>query len=302
MITFSIDYLSFTIFNVDIEVLCQHLPHHDIVALDKGKLGYKRALLYKNIWILYDGKEDMGIHVDCSSKNLGYITDILDIPLLQGNVKYTRIDLACDVYNLSLFEDCYLNCKLHNFRTKRKKRSVIESFDTSTNKLNGRTIYFGSRVSSVYMRIYDKGLEQKVDEDWTRIELEIKGDSANNLAKLINSAPLDIIFFKIINNYFAFVDRTTCSNISRAPLLEFWEMLIKTDESMTVAPKKEEQSIDKTYTWLLKQVSRSLGKIAAADKKTNAGLIEGLIKIGEQKLSIDDVQQVQEFDKRRKHA
>lgn len=52
---------------------------------------------------------------------------------------------------------------------------------------NGDTINIGSRKSDKYMRIYDKGMEQKTDMDWKRIELEIKYKTAHAVPVIYNN-------------------------------------------------------------------------------------------------------------------
>lgn len=295
MIKFSIDYLSFTIFNVDIQTIIDHLPKSDFTFLEKGRLGYKSAILYKGVRILYDGKKDMGIHIDASATALGWAVDILLIPIVQGNTKYTRIDIACDCYNSDMYNLTSEAANAHNYKSKWRKRSEIIQHETTTNNIIGRTLYFGSRNSSVFLRIYDKALEQGLDLDWTRLELEIKGKSANNLALIIGKFPLDELFFKILNNYISFVDRASSTNISRCKLLPFRDEFIKTAERISVAPSKEEQTVSKTYSWLLKQVSRSIAKINKVDESGSFELIRGLIEIGNKKLSLEDEKQINDF-------
>lgn len=295
MLTFSIDYLSFTIFNVEIQTIIDHLPKCDFQFMEKGRLGYKKAIMYKGVRILYDGNEEMGIHVDASSSALAWATDILYIPTIQGNVKFTRIDIACDILDDDFYNIISIHTLNHNFKTKRRKRSEIKSYNTSSNQIVGRTIYFGSRTSSVFMRIYDKALEKKEDKDWTRMELEIKSKTAHNLAKMINEYPLDKLFFLILNNYIDFIDRSASKNISRCPRLDFWNNFITTDKSVTIAPKKEDKNISKTYNWLLKQVSKSLAKIDKVDTQGNLNLVDGLIQIGNHKISAEDEMQIEEF-------
>ena len=297
MLKFSIDYLSFTIFNVEIQTIIDHLPKKDFTFLEKGRLGYKSAILYKGIRILYDGKKDMGIHIDASSTALGWAVDILLIPIVQGNTKYSRIDIACDCYDYDMYNLTSTAANAHNYKSKWRKRSEIIQHDTATNDITGRTLYFGSRNSTVFLRIYDKALEQGLELDWTRLELEIKGKSAHNLALIIGQLPLDEIFFKLINNYISFIDRASNSNISRCKLLPFWDEFIKEADRLSVAPKKEEQNISKTYSWLLKQVSRSLAKINKVDEEGQMELIRGLIDVGNKKLSIDDEEQILNFIK-----
>lgn len=295
LIKFSIDYLSFTIFNVEIQTIIDHLPKKDFTFLEKGRLGYKSAILYKGVRILYDGKKDMGIHVDASSTALGWAIDILLIPVVQGNTKYSRIDIACDCYDYDMYNLTSDAAAAHNYKSKRRKWSEIIQHNTATNDITGRTLYFGSRNSSVFLRIYDKALEQKIGLDWTRLELEIKGKSAHNLALIIGKLPLDEIFYKLINNYISFIDRSSDSNISRCKLLPFWDKFIKESESISVAPKKEEQTVSRTYNWLLKQVSRSIAKINKVDEDGNMKLINGLIDIGKKRLSLEDEEQITRF-------
>lgn len=271
------------------------MPKKDFTFLEKGRLGYKSAILYKGVRILYDGKKDMGIHVDASSSALGWAVDILLIPVVQGNTKYTRIDIACDCYNSNMYNLTSDAANAHNYKSKWRKRSEIIQHNTATNDITGRTLYFGSRNSSVFLRIYDKGLEQKSELDRTRLELEIKGKSAHNLALIIGQLPLDDIFFKLINNYISFIDRSSSSNISRCKLLPFRDNFIKENVRLSIAPKKEEQSISKTYSWLLKQVSRSIAKINKVDKSGDLELINGLIDIGNKKLSFEDEEQITNF-------
>lgn len=295
MIKFSIDYLSFTIFNVEIQTIIDHLPKNDFTFLEKGRLGYKSAILYKGVWILYDGKKDMGIHVDASSTALGWAVDILLIPVVQGNTKYSRIDIACDCYDYDMYNLTSEAAAAHNYKSKRRKRSEIIQHDTATNDITGRTLYFGSRNSSVFLRIYDKALEQKIELDWTRLELEVKGKSAHNLALIIGKLPLDEIFYKLINNYITFIDRSSNTNISRCKVLPFRDEFIREEERLSVAPRKEEKNISKTYSWLLKQVSRSIAKINKVDENGSFELIRGLIDIGNKKLSFEDEKQINDF-------
>jgi hypothetical protein len=46
----------------------------------------------------------------------------------------------------------------------------------------GDTFYLGSRSSEKMVRVYDKGKEQGVPQDWLRIEMEFKGESASRAA------------------------------------------------------------------------------------------------------------------------
>lgn len=301
MYEFSIDWLSFTVKNLEIEEILKTLDTSELMPLKKGKLGYKRGYLYHTAYILYDGMENMGIHVDIPSSSLFIAHHFLLNPSLQNKVDFTRIDLACDAKNVSFYDNAAIACALQNYKTRRKKRSEIKSHDTNNNKLTGRTIYFGSRTSDTFLRIYDKALEEGAKEDWTRIELEIKGDNAKILAsKIANQNSIGHTFCGILKNYINFIDRSASKNISRCPNLEFWDDLLLDQEKLVIAPKKEEKTLDQSYIWLLKQVSKTLAKIQYFDEISDNKLTEGLERIGYQKLSPEDKAKIQKYYERKK--
>ena len=53
------------------------------------------------------------------------------------------------------------------------------------------TLYIGSRESDYHMRIYDKAMEQGIEGDIKRVELEIKGTRATQVARLMSSGALN---------------------------------------------------------------------------------------------------------------
>jgi len=96
----------------------------------------------------------------------------------------SRLDLAVDVHLdpvvLSLARDVYVNVAHVPLRAGRPvKRTLIVSSD------GGSTAYIGSRVSELYARVYDKGVEQKsaARGTWWRFEVEIKGSRAAAVAE-----------------------------------------------------------------------------------------------------------------------
>ncbi len=85
------------------------------------------------------------------------------------DVHFSRIDLAIDLYNYNLYD--YNIVDLNS----RKKAYYYDR----TGKLE--TCYFGSMSSNKFIRIYNKGVEQKVkdknfnvDVDWWRVELQLR--------------------------------------------------------------------------------------------------------------------------------
>jgi hypothetical protein len=102
------------------------------------------------------------------------------------NLNVPRLDIAIDTRNRSvvphLLYKAFLAGKLVT-----KARKVTRVHETTASGVNGGyTVYIGSRFSEQFMRIYDKRAEQLArgkdvllpDEEWTRVELELKGDKA----------------------------------------------------------------------------------------------------------------------------
>lgn len=297
MLFFSLDYLAFTSKSLKIEDLEKRLQGDDLIKLEKGKLGYKQAYLYKKCYIYYDGSENMGIHFDCPSKGLFYAKDFFGLPNIGRDFKFTRIDLALDVKDRGLFDLIKMATSTGNLKTRWKSWRTVEERTTVTNELLGRTIYFGSRKSEVMLRVYDKALEQGLQEDWTRLELEIKGDSAQNCFEKLRNYPISELMPLILNNYIDFIDKKANSNVSRCPRLDWWAEIIENSEKTTIAPSPAEKDFGETYSWLLKQTSKSLAKVAYFDQLTDSSLLKGLEEIGQQKINLQDKLKIQDYIK-----
>lgn len=100
-----------------------------------------------------------------------------------GTFKCTRLDLCIDVPTSIPVEDWYLSQK--------SKGPKIHS----TN-INNETLYIGSRKSMRFWRIYNKALEQGLDGDLFRIEVELKGVRANQVKHCIRDKSLRWTFFR----------------------------------------------------------------------------------------------------------
>lgn len=91
------------------------------------------------------------------------------------NWRISRCDVAIDVINSNVEVLDYWRGRLEERAyDKRGKTQLITS-------PAGDTITIGSRTSEKYIRIYDKAKEQRRAGDWKRIEIEMKGRTANGL-------------------------------------------------------------------------------------------------------------------------
>ena len=294
MLEISVDWLQFTSHKngpLDIIIRVLLLDVKLFTELPKGKLGYKKQLYYENISILYDGTDDMGVHVIMSGKGcrlyesyhsiLGLVTR-----LNENEIKCTRIDLALDDKQDKLipFKTLIRDVRSGNVVSKWKSSTEFTKRNLSDGEIIGQTIYIGSRQSAVFMRIYDKALQLQLKERWIRMEIEIKNNNAQTLQKKMTKDNIGLLTKTIINNYFRIVEPEQDTNKSRWKTKEYWQKIIDTTEKTKLSEFPEEPTIDKSRNWLKKQVSTTMATVCIADGGSVDFLYE-LIKEGQKKMT-----------------
>lgn len=261
--------MQFTTHNLSVNSIIEILgmTEKDFIQSEKGMLGYKQMLVGADggIKILYEGNENMGNHVIISGAGCRYLETIQDlIPFIHTvnyyNTKFTRIDLALDDKK-GIITMKKLKKHLNNGWTKSRFKTydILERRKLIDGNIKGNTIYIGTRKSRIYLRIYDKALEQGELGTWIRYELEIKKERAEMLSKIIDIENTGKLFCGILNNYITFLEpHKTDTNKSRWETLKEWEKLIGNAEkiSLTNAPKIKD--IEDTKNWIERQVSTSL--------------------------------------------
>lgn len=296
----SVDYIAFTVtapltlveviyflgFDVD-----------DFVDMPKGSNGYRKQKknVLHNISILYDGNDNMGIHVTASGtavrpllnafRNRHCVKSPFDnlsntIPWEESVValffqevftigKFARLDVAIDDIGASyytprelfdLYEDSRIVSKWKTVDMYLSRKAPRES--------KGDTVYFGSRCSSIMLRVYDKKREQNgrkkstddnyIDYEWTRWELEIKEKRADELAQqIMNGLALGKIAVGILYYYIRIIDYIE-SNKSRCPNSEKWDRFINGVDKMRLHCPEPEKTIYDKVEWIENQVAPSL--------------------------------------------
>ena len=185
----SVDWLSFTFTSItDHTEVIRFLGYSldELVSMPCGKSGYLYSLkssMY-NIYFLYGGREDMGVHVDVSGSA---VSDLLQHFVSSRLVKtpfnstalpvhgfdeavfsefirwifshggsFTRLDLALDnkhdlYYSVEdLWSAVSSGQYVSIFRTKQYTQSI------TGNDPSGSTLSFGRRGGAIYLRVYDK--------------------------------------------------------------------------------------------------------------------------------------------------
>ena len=303
----SVDWLSFTLTLVtDIDEVLDMLGYNrmDFDNMAHGGKGYKSMVKLSGypIYIMFDGNPDMGIHVDVSGsavselirsfattlkvstpfESYAYDMDFDSTFLMEllrrvrccGQV--TRIDLAVDDIGSRYFTtddmvELYFN---HQVVSKfRNLKNVVES-EISGQK-TGHTLYFGSRKSDIFLRIYDKKLEQNkklsgagmalIDYSWVRWELELKGERAVSVCDmLLSGKPVGEITIGLLNNYVRIINLDN-NNRSRCTTYDLWLDFIAGISPLRLYVPRDNKTIDDKKRWVKNQVMPTLAAIIISD-------------------------------------
>ena len=319
----SIDWLSWTLTttqSVDDAILMMGFDANDFKAQPQGLNGYSSQLRHVShpISIQYNGNENMGVHVDVSGSavhalliqfyeanlvntvfgSVGFETDSFESTVLREFVKcikeyghITRLDLAVDdigtnYYSLPELHDLFsADLYVSRFRSWKEVREY--------GKYSGHTIYFGSRTSSIMLRIYDKQAEQNkkllsadmppLEYTWVRWELELKRERAQQVMELILQG-IDISFLTmgILTNYLRIINNDSPRK-DRCTVSEKWNAFIDGIGKVSLYCSEPEKTIDDNKRWLTRQVAPTLAKVVMADASFD--FIEFLIDNGFNRLT-----------------
>lgn len=250
----AIDWLNFT---------CDE-PHSDTrfhYAYPAGKKrtttkalhGYNRAyeteLGARVMW--HDTRDDMGVHIMYTGAVVNAHIDngissqeIASFHHRRGD-RCTRIDLALDVVDSQL--DIHA---LYGMIHKGKYTLPFNRKAALVTSTEGVTMYVGSRTSDLFLRVYDKGAEQGTDDNWKRVEIEVKGSRAMFFVNLL------VTEGQLAAGQTA---RQVLKGIADFPTKD-WQSIVG-DEPMTVG-KGENREKD-TKEWLITQVAPAMGRYIA---------------------------------------
>lgn len=160
--------------------------------------------------------------------------------LYNAKFSFSRIDLAIDAkgFNLKPSDATeYINKK--EIKTRAKEYPLWRDAQAK-----GYTQYIGKKSSEIYMRIYDKGAEMGVLEDWTRVEIVVRGKRTQLAAQQIVR---DVDYRSIVNGFASF---------------DTWE---EWQEVMAAAAVKlpADRETSQTLQWLLRSAAPSLARVMA---------------------------------------
>lgn len=303
-VTVSVDWLSFTVHDEDctLESIIDILgfTREQFSNMPNGANGYKRMLKYENISILYDGADNMGVHVNITGSSIATVLEAhmeslaTDTPFgvgydIWGETvlshllrqicevgKITRMDIAIDDYGCNYYSLEEIEDKIEQGRvcSKWRARRNLSESKVSNNQKVGHTMYFGSTQSEIMMRIYNKQLEQNKGKDindenyihdaWIRWELELHKDRANEVARLLlQQLSIGEIAIGVLSYYFRIITLDD-SNKSRCSIEPKWAKFVENVNKLKITVKKEDRTLEEEIGVFERQYGRKVAKILFA--------------------------------------
>lgn len=270
-----VDWLQFTLLKDDgVEIVFKilRLNPADFEQLEKGGLGYKDQLFNNNIRIYYNGNVGMGICTSISGKGCRYMeSQGIDLWSLlfrlarSARINITRLDLALDT-DIKLIDK--IRASIDDKKYISKSRSISYICKSGKGSTRTETIYLGSRSSDLMIRIYDKAVEQGIEEiDWERWEIVLKKE------KIIEAIPLlkkgiSQTFRNILYTYFRPIKKIE-SNKSRSKVEKWYMKFLGQVEKVSLYRDPAQKTIEDKWTWVEKQVAPTLSLLALAFDNTD---------------------------------
>lgn len=205
--------------------------------------GYTEAYRFSDgrIELKNPSRPDMGVHIQWSGDALRQAplpaSDLCKY-LYSSDFIFTRIDFAVDAINYELRpQDATIHIENRALSTRAKKFPTMLDV-----RVGSYTQYIGTKASEIYLRIYDKAAELGLQQDYTRVELVVRGKRAQKAAPTV-----------IRNGDF----RPLVLGFVRFQEWEEWEEVMAADAVSLPSEKKPSN----TEQWLLKQCAPALARL-----------------------------------------
>lgn len=240
----SFDWFSFTLKNLTLDDVISDLglDSSDFESRGFGRFGYRSMICHiaYDIYIMFDGTEDMGIHVVVSGGSIKYFMECF----LSVHGKKTAFDTyATHIYDDQFKHFCayvlqygsfsrvdvnidtdmeYMNPYVFRDRVSSGQLvSYYRSWKMIENSDGSGTFYLGKRNSSSFIRVYDKAKEQG-DFENTLYRFEVQFNKmANNFMMNFMESGLSNAFGSFIEKQMRFVDM--CDNNYSASNSHEWD-------------------------------------------------------------------------------
>lgn len=214
--------------------------------------------------------------------------------LIEDDCHIKRLDFAIDdtkkVLDLDIIADYWRNDDV---------ATHIKTFDRVQGTAKGGekvsdTVYLGSRQSLMFVRIYNKKLEQinkgniPAFDHWVRFELELKGEKAHEVSKMFVEKGLSVVP-GVIRGLIDFKDPDDFDqNQTRRASAPWWSGWLSSVERLRVVTAPKVASIAKTANWIENQCAVAL-HILAHSPGYGRKFLEKVIRNGGERLTMAQI-------------
>jgi phage replication initiation protein len=258
------------------------IPRENFKEFPTGKYGYKSHVRFGHIAIYYDGRPDMGIHIEMSGQGCREFEQytkkdwsMFFALLLNFDVNFTRLDLAVDDFvGYFTIQQVVQKIRRGHVASKFKEARRHDSFKIATGENTGITVYFGDATSRLQVRFYDK-FKERISKGkeilegitcWNRIECQLRKERAMSAAVILaheyhNTGQL---VFGILQNYIRFLVPGKDSNKSRWKTCKWWEDFLHGVEKLKLTQVAPDATIERAKSWVERQVAPTLAMLYEA--------------------------------------
>ncbi len=284
-------------------------PGLEWVEMDRGGYFFGRCLRRGHVSIYFDGKvpENVGlVLVDVSGHGCRQLESegVLEVPceaneqrggwqgflgdLQDLGCTFPRVDFALDdtegVLDLKVIAECWRagNCA-SRFQDMDERCKHGRKGD-----LVGHTLNFGSRTSQMFVRIYNKRLEQIVKGEevphaqWIRTELEAKGKGAAAMvARFVSEGAAVVV--QVLRHYLDFKKDGADNNLSRRATCPWWGRFLGWAKGVSVGIGTPVRTLEGMAKALRTQWAAGIALLLEAPSHA-AGWFSDLLEQGHSKL------------------
>ncbi|NLB94729.1 MAG: replication initiation factor domain-containing protein [Armatimonadetes bacterium] len=262
----SVDWVGFT-FPTDIPLqgVKEIMGLEDWQEMDRGGMGYSASCRRGHVAIYYEGRANMGIHVEITGQGCreeeasGRVKDWRGFfgRLLEFGCKFTRVDIAHDDrsgwLNLDTIGEAV---KAREFTTRFRRGQEVHGWAYDEKKDGGRCFYFGSAASLACIRIYDKAREQGLPaaEHWIRVEQVFRDERAQRMVQECVANGFDVCA-GVLRNYLEFKEAQENVRRDLRKPAAWWLAFLGGVEKAHLSMAKLARTLEQVKEWLERQVT-----------------------------------------------
>ena len=231
-----------------------------------GRYGWQRARFYRGITIYSGGREDIGVNI--SGKGCRTIESLRPSFDWTGFLLYrlgaerrgeghiSRLDIAADDHDGILRMD-----KLFHYTA--SDRYICKAKFHTWTQGSEEHLYFGSPSSDRRVRIYNKALEQGLEDvHWIRAEMQMRDDAAVSFLLNLEQEKGDVgeVYAGVLNGFLRYISEPVQgTHYDRAKVVRWWSQFVGTVRKCpTLRLLGDDYTMVSVYGFLERQAASSL--------------------------------------------